>query len=85
MTRKWIKVNDLSNGQYSVNRNISFKPPMLRSDLCEYSDAYNVVKGATNFKTDENNDMPKKVVVLKNNVPFSSCVLTINNTLLDFA
>ena len=44
MTRKWIKVNYLSNGQYFVNKNIEFKTPVLRSDLYDYSDAYIVVK-----------------------------------------
>ena len=39
----WINVNDLSNGQYSVNIYSTFKTmlrcSMLRSDLCNYSDA----------------------------------------------
>ena len=43
--KKWIEVNDLSSGQYSVNKNIRFKTSMLRSDLCNYSDAYIVAKG----------------------------------------
>ena len=43
--RKWIEVNYLSNGQYSVNKNIRFKISMLRSYLYDYSDAYIVVKG----------------------------------------
>ena len=38
--RKWIKVNDLSGGKYSVKKNIRFKTPMPRSNLCDYSDAY---------------------------------------------
>ena len=33
--KKWMEVNDLSCGQYSVNKNISFKTSMLRSDLCK--------------------------------------------------
>ena len=33
VTRKWIEVNDLSGSQYSVNKNIRFKTPMLISDL----------------------------------------------------
>ena len=36
--------NDLSNGQYSVNKNIRLKTLMLRSDLCDYSDTYIVEK-----------------------------------------
>ena len=31
------------NCQYSVNKNISFKTSMLRSNLCHYSDAYVVI------------------------------------------
>ena len=45
VTRKWIKINGLSYGQYSPNKNIKFKTSMLRSDLYDYSDAYIVVKG----------------------------------------
>ena len=45
VTKKWIKANDLSSGQYSIKKNIKFKASMLRSDLCEYSDAYIVVEG----------------------------------------
>ena len=32
VTKKWIKVNDLSSRQYSVNKNVRFKTSMLRSD-----------------------------------------------------
>ena len=45
VTRKWIKANDLSGNQYSANKNIRFKTPILRSNLCGYSNAYIVVKG----------------------------------------
>ena len=44
LTKKCVKVNDLSSGQYSVNKNKSFKTSMLRSNLCDYRDAYIVVK-----------------------------------------
>ena len=30
MTKKWIEVNDLSRGQYSVNKSIRFKTSILR-------------------------------------------------------
>ena len=45
MTNKWIEVNDLPSGQYSVIKNIRFKTLMLRSDSSDYSNAYIVVKG----------------------------------------
>ena len=44
VTRKWIEVNDLSGGQYSVNWSIRFKIPTLISDLCNYSVMYIAVK-----------------------------------------
>ena len=44
VTKTWIEVKDLSKGQYSANRNIRFKTPMLRSDLCDNCDAYIVAK-----------------------------------------
>ena len=45
LTKKFVEANDLSSGQYSVNRNIKFRTLVLISDLCDYSDAYTVVKG----------------------------------------
>ena len=46
VTKQWIEVNDLSSAQYFANKNIRFKISMLRSNLCDYSDTYVVVKGA---------------------------------------
>ena len=45
VTKKWVKINESSSGQYSINKNIRFRTSMLRSYLCDYSDAYIVVKG----------------------------------------
>ena len=45
VTKKWIKVYDESGGNYNVNKEIRIKTSVLRSDLCDYSDAYIVVKG----------------------------------------
>ena len=45
VTKKWIKVCDQSQGNYDVNKEIRIKTSMLRSDLCDFSDAYIVVKG----------------------------------------
>ena len=45
VTKKVVEVNDLLSGQYSVNKNIRFTTSMLRSYLCDYIDAYIVVKG----------------------------------------
>ena len=47
--KKWIEVNDLSSGQYSVNRTIRSKTSMLRSNVCHFSHAYFAVKGKIIF------------------------------------
>ena len=39
VTREYVRVNSLSN-TYNENKSIRFKTPMLRSDLCDYADAY---------------------------------------------
>ena len=44
-TKNWVEINDESRGTYSVNRQIKFKASMLRSSLCDYSDAYILAKG----------------------------------------
>ena len=49
MTKKWIEVSDHSGGAYSTNRQIRFKTSMLRFDLCDYNDAYIVVKGIISY------------------------------------
>ena len=44
-TKKWIEVYDQSEGNYNVQKEIRIKKSMLRSDLCDFNDAYIVVKG----------------------------------------
>ena len=39
-TKNWIEINDDIRGAYSPNKNIRFKTAMLRSNLCDFSDAY---------------------------------------------
>ena len=52
-TRHWVQINDESRGDYNDddenniddnNNNIKFKTPMIRSILCDYSDAFILVK-----------------------------------------
>ena len=46
ITKKWIEVYDQTGrNNYNVNNEIRIKTPMLRSDLCDFSDAYIVVEG----------------------------------------
>ena len=57
---------------------------MLRSDLCEFSDAYIFVKGTITIEgTNANNRIDK--INLNNNAPFRSCISKISNTFIDNA
>ena len=60
-----------------------FKTSMLRSDICDYSDAYIVVKGRINIKVTENNGIGQKDSAFKNNVSFRLCITKINRTLIN--
>ena len=84
ITKKWIEIHDQSGGTHNTSKQIRFKTSMLRSDLCDFSDAYIVVKGKI-IVTNPNNDPYDKKLALKNNTPFLSCTSKINNFLIDVA
>ena len=44
-TKNWEEINDESRGTYNANSEIKFRTTMLKSSLCDYSDAYILVKG----------------------------------------
>ena len=56
---------------------------MLRSDLCDYSDAYIVVKGTIEGGNDVKTR--NKKIIFKNNAPFRCCISKINNAFIDSA
>ena len=61
---------------------------MLRSDLCDFSDVYIVVKGTiTLTKTNGRGiiDIRNRFLAFKNNAPFTNCISKINNVLIDNA
>ena len=90
VTREYVRVNGLSN-TYNEIKSIRFKTPMLRSKLCDYSDAYILVKGTITVTApgvnNANNirDKRNKPLILKNNVPFVSCITRINGELIEDA
>ena len=45
-TKKWVEIIDESRGTYAANKSIKFKKSMLRTSLCDYSNAYVLVKGS---------------------------------------
>ena len=82
VTNKWIKVYDEKH--YNVNKEIRIKTPMLRTDLCDFSDAYIVVKGdiaVTALEKAKRN----KAVTFKSNAPFINCISKINGVQIDNA
>ena len=89
VTKEYVKVNSLSN-MYNENKSIRFKTPMLRSDLCDYSDAYILVNGTVTVNSIVNgaeNEINRRnrPLLLKNNAPFVSCITTINGELIEDA
>ena len=88
-TGNWVEINDEARGTYSPNKQIKFKTSMLRSSLCDYSDAYILVKGNITVNNtaadgvDANNT--NKKVIFKNCAPFTNCISKINNTQIDDA
>ena len=87
ITKKWVKICDQSgsaDNKYKPNKQIRFNTSTLRSNLCDYSDTYIVMKGTITV-TDPDNDAYDKELILKSNAQFVSCISKINNTLIDDA
>ena len=85
-TKNWVEINDESRGGYTTGSDIKFKTTMLRSSLCDYADAYILVKGTITItgagddaaarRADERN----KGVIFKNYASFIKCISKINDT-----
>ena len=76
---------------YNTNSDIRFKITVLKSSLCDYSDAYILIKGRITI-TGEGGDVAarqaderNKGVIFKNCAPFINCQSEINNTEIDNA
>ena len=86
-TRNWVEINDDIRGAYSPNKQIEFKTTMLRFCLCDYSDAYLLVKeniSVNNTAAATTNNTNKKVI-FNNCAPFTNCISKITNTQIDNA
>ena len=76
-TKNWVEINDESKDLYKPGSDIKFKTTMLRSNLCDYTDPYILVKGTITItgagdaaaarRADERN----KGVIFKNCTPFT--------------
>ena len=89
-TRNWVEINDESRGTYTSN-DIKFKTTMLRSNLCDYADAYILVKGtiritgAGDDAAARQADERDKGAIFKNCAPLTKCTSRINNKDIDNA
>ena len=90
-TKNWVEIYDESRGTYNANSQIKFKITMLKSSLCDYSDAYIFAKGkikVTGRGADaaaRQADERDKGVTFKNCAPFTNRISEINNTQVDSA
>ena len=84
-TRKWYVINDQNNADYGERNEsdttIKFETKVIKSNLCDYSDAYILVTG--NITATGGDDNTK--VAFKNCAPFTKCVTHINEEHVDGA
>ena len=84
-TRKWYVINDQSNTDYSEENEdsatVKFETKVIKSNLCDYSDAYILVTGDI---ADTGRDANTKVA-FKNCAPFTKCVIHIKDEHVDNA
>ena len=71
-------------GNYNVNKEIRIKASLLRSDLCDFRDAYIVVKGTITVVR-PNNTKRNKTIAFKNNAPLINCISKITGVKIDNA
>ena len=81
-TNNWFEINDDTRQTYNKNSQTKFKTSMLKSRLCDYSDAYILVSGTITInakRLDERN----KGIIFQNCAPFTDCISEVNNTQID--
>ena len=90
-TKNWVEINDESRETYNVDSQINLKNTMLKSSLCDYSDAYILVKGKITIAgrgadaAARQADERDKGVAFKNCASFTNYISEINNRQVDNA
>ena len=81
-TKNWAEKNDDASGLYSKYSQIKFRSSMLRSSLCDYSDAYKLVKGL--YQQQHKQKIIQIMEIEKKYcAPFTDCIIKINNTQIE--
>ena len=91
-TTNCVEINDDTRRTYNTSSQIKCRTSMLKSSLCDYSDAYILVKGTITIapapapaaNPDSNNNNNKEVV-FKSFSPFTDRISEITNTQIDNA
>ena len=78
VTRNWNIVNDFSDVNYSVGHETIYSSKVLKSHLCDYNYAYNLVKDEITIM-----GHVKTQIALKNCAPFIKCITKIDGTTID--
>ena len=87
-TKNWVEINDESHEVYNIGSQIKFKTSILSSSLCDYSDAYMLVKGTItvpNTRTAATPNNRNKKVIFKSCAPFTDCISEIDSKEIDHA
>ena len=71
-----------TENRYTPSKQIRFKTSMLRSDLCDFSDAYIIVKEPVTIEGGSNDSRKNRPLAFKNNAPFIGSISKINNMLM---
>ena len=85
-TKNWLEINVHARGKYSTKSQNKFKATILKSGLCNYSNAYIFVTGTINAVEREADaaarvaDINNKQAMFKNFAKFTECISEINNT-----
>ena len=80
VTRKWNIANDQSYENYDVGNEIIHNTEVLKPNLCDYNDAYILVKSDITVAA-----APATQVSFKNYAPFTKCITKIDGTTIDDA
>ena len=90
-TKNWVEINEYSHGTYNTNNQIKLNTSMLKSSLCDYSDAYVLAKGTITNTRNETDDAAKQTdkenneVILKNCAPVTKYISKTNGTQIENA
>ena len=81
VTKKWTFANDQGNTNYAAGNETFYKTDVLMSVLCDYNDAYILVRGDTTI----NGHNQATQVAFRNCALFTKCIKKIDEKTIDDA